>query len=222
MKNLESNINLKFSKMNLNSSIEYNKLYEDFFKNIFSNEKVKIIGGDTSKKSFEEWETSLNYENARIIDYSNFIEINSLVEDFLDKNRKMKLNNALNLVKEKYEKRKEYYDNINEAKEFINNPIISGDKTKRNGLCDKDDLIYSETKNVKGDDVEVDMSFPDIIVGWKINSKRHDGKNAKYSFTEPILRKKIYIKFEQKSEYWGLSKSDLNYDLEIFLMKFPK
>lgn len=58
IKQLEANINITISKFNLNSSVEYNKLYENLFKNLYSNEKIHIIGGDTSKKTFEEWEAS--------------------------------------------------------------------------------------------------------------------------------------------------------------------
>ena len=223
MKQLEANANLNFGKGNLNSSAEYDKSYEDFFKNLFSSEKIQIIGGDTSKKSFEEWETSLNYENARIIEYSNFIEANSLIEDFLDKERKAKLKNALNLVGKKYQRRKEYYDNINGAKEYINSITISGDQTKRNGLCYENDLIYTEIINIRGNKEQtIDISFNDIIVGWKINSNRNDGKNSKFTFDEPILTKKVYMKFSPKSAYMGITTSDQKYDVEIFLMKFPE
>ena len=224
MKQLEANANLKFfGKGNLNSSAEYDKSYEDFFKNFFSSEKIQIIGGDTSKKIFEEWETSLNNENARIIEYTNFIEANSLIEDFLDKERKLKLKNALNLVSKKYQRRKEYYDNINGAKEYINSITISGDQTKRNGLCYENDLIHTETINIRGNkDQTIDISFNDIIVGWKIISNRNDGKNSKFSFDEPILTKKVYMKFTPKSAYMGITTSDQNYDVEIFLMKFPE
>lgn len=222
MKNLKSNVNLTFSSLgSLNSNIDYDKSYKDFFKNLFSSEKIQIIGGDTTKKSFEEWETSLTYENAQIIEHSNFIEISSLIDDFLDTKRKMKLEKSLNLVNKKYEKRKEYYDNINEAKQYINSIDISGAHTKRNGICYKDDLIYSEITNIDGNkETIIDISFKDIIVGWKITSLRNDGKNGDFSFSDPILEKKIYMKFTPKSGIF--SDRDQKYNVEIFLMKIPE
>ena len=222
MKNLDANMNLKISKIQLNSSLEYNNVYENFFNNLFSSENIKIFGGDTSKKTFNEWEASLNYENSQIIEYSNIIEINSLVEDFLDRDIKIKLKNPLNIINKKYEKRKEYYEKIKNAKEYIlHDEIKNEDHSKRNGLCYTDDLIYSEIRYIKSDNKQViDESFQDIIVGWKIISKRDDEYNGKFTFKDPILTKKIYIQFVPKTTL-KISR-DQKYDLEIFLIKLPE
>ena len=222
MKKLNADMNLKFNKNNLNTSVEYENLYENFYKNLFSSENIRIVGGDTSKKTFNEWEASLNYENSQIIEYNNIIEISSLIEDFLDKKIKIKLNNALNIVNKKYEKRKEYYEKLKEAKEFIlYGEIKNEDHSKRNGLCFKDDLIYSELIKIDTDETKyIDDSFPDIIVGWKIVSERNDGYNGKFTFKDPILTKKFKIKFEPKTTF-GLHR-DQKYDLEIFFIKLPE
>lgn len=221
---LDGNMNLKISKnIQLNSSLEYNSLYENFFNNLFSSENIKIFGGDTSKKTFNEWEASLNYENAQIIEYNNIVGINSLIEDFLDRDIKIKLKNPLNIINTKYEKRKEYYERLKEAKEFIlNEEIKNEDHSKRNGLCYNDDLIYSETFPIKKTDTIkiIDESFQDIIVGWKIISKRNDGYNGKFTFKDPILTKKIYIEFVPKTTL-KISR-DQEYDLEIFLIRLPE
>ena len=221
---LDGNMNLKISKnIQLNSSLEYNSLYENFFNNLFSSENIKIFGGDTSKKTFNEWEASLNYENAQIIEYNNIVGINSLIEDFLDRDIKIKLKNPLNIINTKYEKRKEYYERLKEAKEFIlNEEIKNEDHSKRNGLCYNDDLIYSETFPIKKTDTKkiIDESFQDIIVGWKIISKRNDGYNGKFTFKDPILTKKIYIEFVPKTTL-KISR-DQQYDLEIFLIRLPE
>ena len=223
MKNLDANMNLKISKnIQLNSSLEYNNVYENFFNNLFSSENIKIFGGDTSKKTFNEWEASLNYENSQIIEYSNIIEINSLVEDFLDRDTKIKLKNPLNIINKKYDKRKEYYEKIKDAKDYILHEEIKNiDHSKRNGLCYNDDLIYSETRSIRSDNTEtIDESFQDIIVGWKIISKKNDGYNGKFTFKDPILTKKIYIKFEPKTTL-KISRNQ-KYDVEIFLIRLPE
>lgn len=146
-----------------------------------------------------------------------------MIPDFLDKETKSKLKNALNLINKKYDKRKDYYDKINEAKECITTKdLIEGNQNKRNGLCIKDDLIYCETIPIKGNVAKnVQMSFSEIIVGWKINSNIKDGNNGNYKFYDPILTKTIDFNFEPKSKKL-FGKNEQNYDLEIYLMKFPE
>ena len=220
MREIEANVNLTLSQVKLNTSLGYGNVYENLFKSLFSNEKIKIIGGDVSKKSFEEWEASLNYENSQIIEYSNIIEISSLIKDFLDRDTKMKLKNVFNLIDKKYEKRKIYYNNIEEAKEYIIGGEITGNINKRNGLCNNDDLIYSHKIKIKGKDpYRPQNSYQDIIVGWRINSNRNDGDNGDYNFYDPIMKKQIYFEFNPKSGFFG--KKEQNYDLEICLMKYP-
>lgn len=218
LNNLESNF--KFNKsINLNSSVEYNKLQEEILKNLFSEEKIRIFGGDTSKKSFSEWEESLNYENSKIIEYSNFIQINSLIEDFLDKDIKIKLDNALNLIDKKYEERKKYYEHIKEAKESIISDDIKGSGSQRNGICNEDNLIYSYKKQIrkKGQEI-INEIFSDIIVGWRIISNINDGSNGDYSFKNPILNNSINFEFNsKKGKIFG--KKAQSYDLIIFFMK---
>ena len=226
--NLMNNINnfedkLQFNKFfSLNSSVEYNKEYEELLKVFFSEEKIKIIGGDSSKKSFSEWEESLYYENSKIIEYSNLIEMNSLIKDFLDKDIQDKLNNALNLVDKKYERRKKYYNNIKSAKESIITLSYKGDKAIRNGLCNEDnDLIYSYRIKIREKGIRyANEPFSDIIVGWKIISNWNDGTNGDYEFTNPILTYSINFKFKSKTNY-KIDRAQ-NYDLVIYLMKFPE
>lgn len=144
-----------------------------------------------------------------------------MIEDFLDKDTKNNLTNALNLVNKKYEQRKIYYEKLKEAKEFILYGYINDDKNKRNGLCNKDDLIYSELIRIKDDKLIIeDRSFEDIIVGWKIISKRNDGKNGNYYFKDPILTKRINFQFKPKTTFY-VNREQI-YDLEIFLIKLPK
>ena len=84
-----------------------------------------------------------------------------------------------------------------------------------------DYVIYSEIRYIKSDNKQViDESFQDIIVGWKIISKRDDEYNGKFTFKDPILTKKIYIQFVPKTTL-KISR-DQKYDLEIFLIKLPE
>ena len=209
----------------IDSSGEHNKLNEEVFKYLFSEKKIKIVGGNSSNKSYDEWEKSLNYENAGIIEHSLKIPITDLIDDFLDKDIKDKLKEPLKLVSQKYDKRKKYYDNLNEAKKSIIVKEIQGDYSQKNGLCKKDDLIYSIIKKITGEGTrKISDSFSDIIVGWNITDNWwEDGKqtNGIYKFKDPILSKKMYFEFTSKTclIFWERSQ---DYDLEIFLMKLPE
>ena len=209
----------------IDSSVEYNTLNEEIFKYLFLEKKIKIVGGNSSNKSFDEWEKSLNYENARIIEHSLKKPIYKLINDFLDKDIKDKLKEPLKLVSQKYDKRKDYFDNLNEAKKSIIVNEIQGDYEKNNGLCKKDDLIYSIKIEIREEGTrKISKSFSDIIVGWNIISNWGDDTNGIYTFKDPILSKKMYFEFTSKK--WCFiffcvqRKQDS--DLEIFLMKLPE
>ena len=213
--------NINFTNL-INSTDEYIKLNENVFKYLFLEKKVKIIGGDSSKKSFDEWEKSVNYENAKIIEHSHKKSIISLIDNFFDEDIKYRLREPLKLISQKYDKRKKYYENLNKAKQMIIANTIKGDYEQKNGLCKKDDLIYSIRKEIREEGKRiVSDSFSDIIVGWNIISGwGNDGTNGVYTFNDPILSQRIYFEFKSKTVFF-FDRAQ-NYDLEIFLMKFPE
>ena len=170
----------------------------------------------------------MNYENAKIIEHSNKKSIISLIDNFLDTDIKNKLKEPLKLVSQKYDKRKEYYENLNEAKKSIRANKIEGDYDQKNGICKNEDLIYSTKIEIreKGKRIVSD-SFSDIIVGWHVNAcwgLDDDGENTNgiYNFNDPILSKSIYFEFTSKNWWWIFGRRSQCYDLEIFLMKRPE
>ena len=216
-KNYEKLLELesKLDSDEIKSNAEYKNLLNTFIKNFYSEENIYIVGGDINKLDIEEWKSSLNYGNAQIIEYNNLIKITDLLDDFLDDDIYDKLENPLKLVEKKYKNRELYYETLKKAKEYKTNDInISGRDSKRNGLCEKNELIYSVIFNIYEKKRLIDESFNDIIVGWKIISKWDDGTNGSYVLTnDPILTNKIKCEFESRA----FRKQD--FDLEVFLMK---
>ena len=207
-----------------NSSAEYNYLNEQVFKYLLSEKKIKIVGGDSSKKSFDEWEKSVNDENAKIIGHSSKMSIIDLIDNSFNKDIKNKLKEPLKFLSEKYDKRKNYSDALSNAKTFIIPNTIEGQYNKNNGICKNDNLIYTKTKHIwEAGTVIVDITFDDIVVGWYIKSCwGNDGTNGNYNFNDPILSKKIYFTFTSQYWWWIFGRREQCYDLEIFLMKRPE
>jgi hypothetical protein len=219
--------NINYKQL-VNSSAEYNRLNEEVFKYLFLEKKITIVGGNSSQKSFDEWEKSVNFENAEIIEHSQKTSIIDLIDNFLDTDIKNKLNEPLKLVSQKYKKREKYYDDLNEAKKSIITNTIEGDYDQKNGICKNEDLIYSIKIEIReaGKRIISDY-FSDIIVGWHINAcwgLDDDGENTNgiYNFKDPILSKRIYFEFTSKTWWWIFFTRSQCYDLEIFLMKRPE
>ena len=103
--------------LGINKEIDINTNYSNEIKNIFnefySNSKKTIIGGDYTKDNFDDWKLSINENNADIINYDNIIKIT----DLLDEDLKKKLKEPLRIIDEKYEKRKNYYETLNDLKQ---------------------------------------------------------------------------------------------------------
>ena len=214
--------NINFDNLNI-SSAEYKYLNEEVFKYLFSEKKIKIVGGDSSKKSFDEWEKSVNYENAKIIQHSDKKSMIKLIDNFFDEDIKYKLEEPLKLVSQKYDIRQKYIDNLIKAKKSIKADTIKGDYEQKNCPLQNDDLIYSIKIEIRESGKRIiSDSFSDIIVGWNITSHwGYDGTNGDYSFKDPILSKSIYFESTSKKT-WIFFNRKQNYDLEIFLMKLPE
>jgi hypothetical protein len=201
------------SFMNANGSD--NSKLENYIDNLFYNKNLVIKGGDIFKDNFEDWKSSINFNNSEIIEYCNIITITNLLHDILDKKTKNLLEIPLSLVDEKYIKREKYFTYIKTVKEFVNYGNITGYDSKRNGITQINNLIYSEYIDIKDDKI-LDYTYPDLIVGWKINSLWQDGTNGEFTMTDPILTKRVKATF--KSRLFR----NLHFSLEIFFLKYPE
>ena len=199
----------------VNVSGNYSSQSENYLKNFFYNENLVIKGGDINKESLDDWKLSINFDNSEIIDYSNLIEITELINDALDKQTKKLLKIPLSLVKEKYNKREKYYNYLRKVNEFINYLYIEGEDSKRNGITETDDLIYSEYIDMT-DDKTIDSTYSDLIVGWKINSFWQDGTNGRFTMIDPIKKRRVYAIFKTRLF------RHLHYSLEIFFLRCPE
>jgi hypothetical protein len=198
-----------------NATGNYSSNSENYIKNLFSNENFIVKGGDIDKNNLDDWKSSINFGNSDIIEYSNIAKITEIIGDALDKNTKKLLKVPLTLVEEKYNKRKKYYEYKEQVKEHGNDGTISGSDSKRNGICQTDDLIYSEIIDIRNDKV-IDNKYTDLIVGWKVHSFWTDGTNGKFTLTDPINTKKVKATFTTKIF------RELHYSLEIFFLKYPE
>ena len=209
----EFQANMKTSYVNATGNYSSNS--ENYIKNLFSNENFIVKGGDIDKNNLDDWKSSINFGNSDIIEYSNIAKITEIIGDALDKNTKKLLKVPLALVEEKYNKRKKYYEYKEQVKEHGNDGTISGSDSKRNGICQTDDLIYSEIIDIRNDKI-IDNKYTDLIVGWKVHSFWTDGTNGKFTLTDPINTKKVKATFTTKFF------RELHYSLEIFFLKYPE
>ena len=88
-------------------------LTNNFFsgnKNSYNN--IKIIGGDVNNYDKEKWIKTINLENSNVIEYSNLISSQNILS--LDLRNKLK--KPLQMIEEKYEMRKLYFEQIDELK----------------------------------------------------------------------------------------------------------
>ena len=199
----------------IDASGNYSSEIENYIKNIFDNENLVIKGGDINKDNFKDWKLSINYHNSEIIDYSNIIKITDLIKDALDKQTRKLLKIPLSLLDEKYNKREKYYNYLRKVNEFINYLYIEGEDSKRNGITETDDLIYSEYIDMT-DDKTIDSTYSDLIVGWKINSFWQDGTNGRFTMIDPIKKRSVHAIFKTRLF------RHLHYSLEIFFLRCPE
>jgi hypothetical protein len=212
--NIESGLNIKADFI-LNQ--KFNKKFGQEKSNDFSQSSKLFIGGELSN-SFEDWINSLNMKNSAIIEYTEFRKI----YDFLDEKLTFKLYKPIELMKEKYKRREEYFQIIQELEKNKGNSYYSDrSDTLRLGIYEKKNkniycydkisfwqdhgIIFKKKKNIY-------QSFDDIIVGIEIIS-RTDGK---YTLCNPILKKSTDIDFVSKR--W----EDMAFDIKVYLMKFPE
>jgi hypothetical protein len=134
--------------LGINQEIDINANYSKEIKNIFnefySNSKKIVLGGDIIKDNFDDWKLSINENTAKTINYEKIIKITDLLEDLLDEEIKIKLEEPLRIIDEFYEKRKIYYETLNNLKKKKKSGNI---KRKDNDKKDKYELGFDSDYN---------------------------------------------------------------------------
>mgnify|MGYP006873114876 CR=1 FL=1 len=192
-------------------------------KQIFSDAKTKIKGGEDSIVDFDKWKKSIKLSNSQVLQYTNLIEATNL----LSPNLKHLLKAPIQIIEQKYRKRKKFFELI----ELYKNTKLNSLKGHDGILCGKclecnepDEVeIYckkykiSETGQfLKHQVKEIKATFNDIIIGFRINSCWNDGTNGKWSLEEdPLFQTRINVKFVSK-----LFRGE-RFELEVYLMKYP-
>ena len=196
-----------------------------FFGNKNSYNNIKIIGGDVNNYDKEKWIKTINLENSNVIEYSNLISSQNILS--LDLRNKLK--KPLQMIEEKYEMRKLYFEQIDKLKsqklDVINKENYENFVVGIQQECNKP-KIYLETMKILVDTSYFEMwktkifekKFNDIIVGFKIVGNRTKNYyNGKWTIlNNPILSKEIKIKFV--SQFYRA----INYKLYVYLMKTPQ
>ena len=227
-KNENSKTVEKQNKENSINLIDYcGGLLKNYF---FSNNKnsyndIKIIGGDVHNFDREKWIKTINLENSNVIEYSNLISS----QNILSLELRNKLKKPLQMIEEKYDMRKCYFEKVDELKnqkfDFMNKESYENFDTGIQQECYKP-KIYLKTIKIFVDASYFQMwktkilekKFNDIIVGFKIIGNRKENYyNGKWTIlNNPILSKEIKIKFV--SQFYRA----INYILELYLMKTPQ
>ena len=196
-----------------------------FFGNKNSYNNIKIIGGDVNNYDKEKWIKTINLENSNVIEYSNLISSQNILS--LDLRNKLK--KPLQMIEEKYEMRKLYFEQIDELKrqklDVINKENYENFDVGIQQEYNKP-KIYLETMKIFVETSYSEMwktkifekKFNDIIVGFKIIGNRTENYyNGKWTImNNPILSKEIKIKFV--SQFYRA----INYKLYVYLMKTPQ
>lgn len=205
-----------------NNAINYNNLTNNEYKRLFSNINKKIIGGNIYEENLESWKLSINERNAMPVEYKDFWKIT----DFINDKIKNKLRKPLKIVEKKYELRKKYLEIIIDLQKRKKDYPISGKFTKNNGINEESDepYIYCKKFKVRADweflsnvKREINKSYYDIIVGWKIDNILNDDINGTWTLEyDPILTNDISCRF--LSNFCR----GLNYTISVYLMRRPE
>ena len=217
-------------KQEKKNSMNFVDLCVNFANNFFAGNKnsynnIKIIGGDVNNYDKEKWIKTINLENSNVIEYSNLISS----QNILSLELRNKLKKPLQMIEEKYEKRKLYFEQIDELKsqklDVINKENYENFDVGIQQECNKP-KIYLETMKIFVETSYFEMwkakifekKFNDIIVGFKIIGNRAENYyNGKWTImNNPILSKEIKIKFV--SQFYRA----INYKLYVYLMKTPQ
>ena len=136
---------------------------------------------------------------------------------------KSNLKKPLELLEKKYNLRKKYYDIIADLKERIKIKKFGISSSLSEGICNiENELIYSKRININekldflDNNFNLQYSFSDIIIGWKIDSFESLNRELNVE-NSPILKKEINFYFIRSFDIFGTG-----YNIEIFFMKYPE
>lgn len=187
--------------------------------------KTMKIGGDTNKK-LEDWVSTVDFDNAEIIEYTEIRDIT----DFIDEKLKEKLEGPINKVIEIYELRGEYLRKMKELRnnkgelryENRNDNLKIGYCQKVRGIiCDESESFSVDSKTLLDGKKNVQKTIMDAaIVGIEIINNYKESKNASFTFENPILnenKKYIDITFQSRKK-----KGIMDFAIKIYTMKFPE
>lgn len=193
--------------LEMKGSFKYKKSQED--KNYIGIKSIYRIGGETNEDC-NEWLKTVKTKNSNFIEYSEFREIFK----FFNINLQNKLSIPINIIKKKYKRKINYMKIIENLKHNKNKPFYFKEEEDLPEIyCDKISF-KKEFQYFKKHEVEINKSYPDIIIGMKIHSLK--SMNGTPVFENPILKNKIYIKF-QPTPFCSM-----DYKIEVILMKYPK
>ena len=224
MGSLDVSVNLNKSDIPLDQNCSFNSDESTRYNKIFNSQSTQIIGGDHSAKTFEDWVKSINLENSAIIECCNIIPAINI----LDNDLKQQLEIPLNLINERYLRRKNYLKLLNEiSKEILRE--MKGYGNFNRGKCYEIDT--RENPRVKKESFSIFTSvtffppicheefykqFNNIIIGFEIQDNRGDGHNGQWTIkNEPIGSKEISIEFDS-----GFLREQ-NFTINVYLMENP-
>lgn len=217
-----NDLNLKTDNQCISLNGTLNTSFISILKDLYTNKKTSIVGGDTKKiHNFEDWKSSITFENCEIIGYGLTIPIIDVLDHYLRKN----LEKSLGKIQKKYNNRKLYLQTIEALKLKIKqNKNKWKEKRKGNdsdGIIKENDIIYSKyfkiEKEWKTFYVNRDFNEPtkDIIVGWKKNSNK-DNNGEWFLKENPLLKERMDAHFS--SQFLR----GINYGITIYFMDYPE
>ena len=218
-RNFFSNLkaDLEISSVKSKNSLEMKKTFSR--SKTFNMMHQLKIGGDTSKKSFEEWLGTVDLQNSNIIEYAELRRI----DYFMDKELKNSLKEPLKLIVDKYQRRKDYFSLIQQIKskkleEFYNKrgnfEIGKNSNFNHRIKCDSGESFEIKSGIIKDAKKTVSKIFENIIVGLEIKDISDKVEVAKYSFRNPLLTNEVNITF--------VSKKNMKFKINIYTIRYPE
>ena len=227
--NAISSLEFKFdTKMELEKT-NFSNNDKSNFNAIFNSQNSSKIGGEPSSKTFEDWIKSINLKNSSVIECSNIIP----AKNILEANLRMKLEVPLQIIEDKYLRKKKYIEYVNQfsnKKEKEKLCDMKGYKNFSAGICKESNITSEPRVYMKKFIIDTHVSyfppvyyeefyqqFSDIIVGFSIIDDRKDGHNGQwYIKNEPIGSKELKLSFGS-----GVCRGQ-DFTINVYLMEYPK
>ena len=178
-----------------------------------------FIGGEKCN-NFDDWFSTLNLKNSDIIEYTEFRKI----YDFLSDDLANKLKKPIELIKQKYKMRENYFEILKELKNNRGeNDYSNRSDTLKIGICKTkypyiycDTISFYEPSGIFFKKKTICQAYEDIIIGIEIKSQLDDGNRGDFSLINPLLKKELNIDFFSKF------RKQMEFMINIYLMKPPK